>query len=161
MGLWELGYRVPNTCCACLTWISSKFAYNEYPLTVYVYTGNMAKLWGQFVNYLQARVRGGKLFVFACEQRARYETGDIWKYNSKKGTLSLHLHKARVSWADLSPVRLFWRVLSDRVNHLSGGTDLTVSAGQLAKKTYPLSHFLCIGQAPVWHKKTGLSGHGP
>ena len=50
--------------------------------------------------------------------------------------------KARVHWAELSPVCLFCRVLSATDNRQSDGRELTVSAGRLRKSSCPLSQLL-------------------
>ena len=62
------------------------------------------------------------------------------------GTLDfLSRSRACVHWVALPPpLRLFWRVLSARVNRLSDGRELTMSAGRLAKSPCPLSQF-CLG----------------
>ena len=66
--------------------------------------------------------------------------------------------KARVHWADLTPVRLFWQVLSARVNRLSDGRELTVSAGRLTKGLCPLNQFFLRTSVSrlTYVKKNGL-----
>ena len=67
--------------------------------------------------------------------------------------------KARVHWADLCPVRLFWRVLSARVNRLSDGKGLTVSAGRLAKN--PCSRRQFLFQIRLSDCQGGIVGMNP
>ena len=68
--------------------------------------------------------------------------------------------QARVHWAGVFPVCHFWRVLSARVNRLSDGRELTVSAGRLAKRLCPLSQvFLRTSVSRLTYvKKNGLLG---
>ena len=70
--------------------------------------------------------------------------------------------KALVHWAHLSPVHLFWRVLSARVNRLSDGRELTVSAGRLARSLCPLKPIFLRTSVfrSTYVKKNGLVDTG-
>ena len=110
-------------------------------------------------------------FHTRARQRQENDKANVEPVHSYYIYILVHFHhtdglKARVHWADLPPVRLFWRVLSATVTRLSDGTELTVSTGRLAKSPCPLSHFFLVYislpfDVQATSRKTWLSGHGP